>query len=319
MAVPTISSVTPSEGPAGGEVVVEVAGTDFRLPDPPPSTGPVPRPEFTTVEILFGTTTATRSAALSSTLAIARLPIHDAETVDVTIRNLDNDGDPIAGEEDTLAASFTFERPLIAGEGLESEGRIQNVVKRLISELRRQILEEVVHTWNVDWTDSPDDVVRETRIAKLPAILVIGPTAQLNRFFRSSERRRIEESEELVKLRRPASTMDLEFDVGVVADHTGQALRLLELVAQFAHRTPWLTCDRDPTDPSAGEIRYELDMTTGPSFEKRASASNVRDATMTFVVRGVDIGLIPGVPDDLVVDRTRVLSVVPTFVIQQFE
>ncbi len=318
MAVPTISSVTPTEGPTGGEIIVEIAGTNFRLPDPPVATGPVPVPEFTTVEILFGTVAATRSAALSATLAIARLPIHDPELVDVTIRNLDNDGDPIAGETVTSADAFTFERPQIAG-GVESDGRIQNVVKRFVLELRRQIIEEVVHTWNVDWTDTPDDVLRETRIAKLPAILLIGPTGQLNRFFRSSARRRIQESEELVKLRLPALTMDLEFDVGVVANHTGQALRLLELVAQFSNRNPWLTCDRDPTDPSAGTIRYELDLTSAPNFERRANASNVRDAILTFVVRGVDVGLIPGVSDDLVVDHTRVLTVDPTFEIQQVE
>ncbi len=318
MAVPTISSVTPAEGPSGGEIVIDVVGTNFRLPDPPPATGPVPRPEFSTVEILFGTTVATRSAALSSTLAIARLPAHDPGTFDVTIRNLDNAGDPIAGEEAIAAAAFTFERPRIAG-GIESDGRIQNVVKRLLLELRRQIIEEVVHTWNVDWTDSPDDTIRETRIAKLPALLLIGPTGQLNRFFRSSERRRIQESEALVKLRRPALTMDLEFDVGVVTNHSGQALRLMELAAQFFHRTPWLTCDRDPTDPSAGEIRYEMDLTDAPKLGRRASESNVRDASLTIVVRGVDVGFIPGVPDDLVVDRTRVLTVDPTFTIEQFD
>lgn len=318
MAIPTISSVTPSVGPSGGEIVVEVAGTNFRLPDPPPATGPVPRPEFSTVEILFGTTSATRSAALSSVLAIARLPIHDPGAFDVTIRNLDNDGDPIAGEEAIAAGAFTFERPQIAG-GIESDGRIQNVVKRFVLELRRQIIEEVVHTWNVDWTDSPDDTVRETRIAKLPALLLIGPSGQLNRFFRSSAPRRIQESEELVKLRLPALTMDLEFDVGVVSNHTGQALRLMELVAQFANRNPWLTCDRDPNDPSQGEIRYELDLIDAPNLGKRPSESNTRDATLSFVVRGVDVGLIPGVPDDLVVDRTRVLTVDPTFTIEQFD
>jgi hypothetical protein len=318
MAVPTISSVSPATGPSGGEIIVEVAGTNFRLPDPPPATGPVPRPEFTTVEILFGTTPATRSAALSSVLAIARLPIHDPEAVDVTIRNLDNDGVPIAGETATSAAAFTFQRPQIAG-GVESDGRIQNVVKRLILELRRQIIEEVVHVWNTDWTDSPDDVIRETRIAKLPALLLIGPTGQFNRFFRSQARRRIQESEELVKLRRNALTMDLEFDVGVVTNHGGQALRLMELASQFFHRTPWLTCDRDPNDPSQGEIRYEMDLTDAPSMGRRPSESNVKDASLTIVVRGVEIGLIPGVPDDLVTDRTRVLTVDPTFEIQQTE
>lgn len=56
MAVPTITSITPTSGHTGGQVLVEITGTGFQLDaDPPDGVIPVPEPPQT-VEVLFGTT-----------------------------------------------------------------------------------------------------------------------------------------------------------------------------------------------------------------------------------------------------------------------
>jgi len=44
MAVPSITSVTPSSGPTGGSLLIEIDGAGFRLPDPPGATGPTLAP-----------------------------------------------------------------------------------------------------------------------------------------------------------------------------------------------------------------------------------------------------------------------------------
>lgn len=314
MAIPTISAVSPALGHTGGELAVEITGTNFRLPDPPPAAGPVPVPEFSTMQVLFGTVQAREVSVFSSELAIARAPIHDPGIVDVVVKNLDDDGDPIVGEEATLAAAFTFARP-----DLSVKGVIEHVTKSLILELQRQVVAEVVHTWHTDWTDDPDDVVRITRIAKLPAIVVAGPSTPGNLFFRDNQRRKIRESAELVKVRRPPRTVDLVFVIGGVTEHDGQMLRLLEAVQNFFFRNGYLVVDRDFADPAAGTVRFEMTFDPGEDFSAgtEGNRSNVRDFAGTIVIRGVEIEGLQGFVDDMTIARTRELPEDPSISIEQ--
>src|SRR5262245_61737827 len=137
MPAPTITSLTPPTGPTGGRTLVEIAGTGFRLPPPPPPSGttPPPRP---TVQILVGGREATDVRVRASDRLTFISPIGDARPVDVILRNLDDDGAPIAGEEVTLANGFTYRMPALA-----AESDLARLVRTLLRELKRQVLPNV--------------------------------------------------------------------------------------------------------------------------------------------------------------------------------
>src|SRR5690606_11751880 len=101
MAVPTITAVTPSAGPAAGGDLVRVTGTDFAA----------------AVEVLFDGVPATVESLRDEagvSIADVRTPAHADENVDVTVRNLDGSGVPVPGEEESLAAAYRFLRARIA-------------------------------------------------------------------------------------------------------------------------------------------------------------------------------------------------------------
>src|SRR5262245_23027235 len=107
MAVPSISSITPSSGPTGGSLLVEIAGDGFRLP----TSSDVP-----SVRMLIGG----RAGRDVRVLAVDRLtclaPAADAGSVDVTLQNLDADGVVVPGEEVTAAQAFTYVLPQLTPE-----------------------------------------------------------------------------------------------------------------------------------------------------------------------------------------------------------
>jgi hypothetical protein len=109
MAVPTITSVTPSTVWTGGQLVV-VTGTNLRLPPDPPvsATGPLPDP-LPTVGVLVGSVEAKAVDVLSATMLSCNVPAADPSPAPVAmvVRNLDDAGVPIPGESATLAAAVT--------------------------------------------------------------------------------------------------------------------------------------------------------------------------------------------------------------------
>lgn len=83
MAVPTITSVTPPSGHAGGKALVEIVGTNFQLePDPDitdPDTVPLPPPD-PPIRVLFGSGASAREASaqvFSSTRILLLTPKGD--------------------------------------------------------------------------------------------------------------------------------------------------------------------------------------------------------------------------------------------------
>src|SRR5262249_54588382 len=129
MAVPSITSVTPSSGPTGGSLLVEIAGAGFRPPDPPPATGPVPA-SILTVRVVVGAQPARAVRVIAADRLSCVLPAADAGPVDVTVQNLDAAGAPIPGEETTLVGGFTF-----ILERLTPESDLARLVRTLIREL----------------------------------------------------------------------------------------------------------------------------------------------------------------------------------------
>lgn len=177
MAAPTITSLEPATGPTGGLTLVEVAGPSFRMPPAPSAMGPTspPRP---TVDVLVGG----RAATLVRVRAPDRLsfvsPPHDAGAADVVVRNLDDDGVPVAGEEATLAGGFTFVAPRLA---VESD--LTRLVRSLLRELKRQVHPNVSLTVQTDFDAETGDELHLTELASMPGLVLVGPELTENRFY----------------------------------------------------------------------------------------------------------------------------------------
>ncbi len=86
IAAPTVSSITPTSGPAGGGTVVTITGTDFT----------------TATEVKFGTTDATSFTVVNDTTITATSPAHAAGTDDIRVTT------PSGTSPNTAADDFTF-------------------------------------------------------------------------------------------------------------------------------------------------------------------------------------------------------------------
>jgi hypothetical protein len=300
MAAPTITSLEPASGPTGGLTLVEVTGSGFRMPPAPPASGPTspPRP---TVEVLVGG----RRAADVRVRAPDRLsflsPAHDADAADVVVRNLDDDGVPIAGEEATLAGGYTFVAPRLA---VESD--LTRLVRTLLRELKRQVHPNVSLTVQTDFDAETGDELHLTELASMPGLVLVGPELAENRFYSLNSAPEVPAGDGTALRRRVPYTVDLGFTLIGVADHTTELLNLMAAAQLFFHRNKYLEMDRDPANPLAGRVRYEIDFT--PDGDLRVTSqpneSNVRSFSGSFVIRGFDLEDLAGVPGDAVIERT---------------
>ena len=281
MAAPTLTGMSPATGPTGGGDVVRVTGSGF-APKVAVLLGDAP------AEVL----SVREEAGVS--LADVRTPAHADAVVDVTIRNLDEAGTPVPGEETTLAAGYRFLRPRIV-----SESDLTRLVRTLLRELKRQVLANVSMTVSIDYDDTTVDGMSVIAISQLPSLVLSGPKVVENRFFSTNEPHEDvvpgASGPELMR-RRPPYTVDLSFTLTAASDRTVELLNLMAAVATFLNRNRWVELPRDPDDPAAGTTRWEMD--PEGEFQTRLDGrDDVRVFSCGFVVRGFDID--EGLPLDV--------------------
>ncbi len=304
MAVPLIVSVTPAVGPTGGRNLVRLKTNDARLPPDPPATGFVGGTFLRTVRVEFGGIEATDVRVFSQGSVTCLAPIHDPGVFDIVLTNLDDDGDPIAGEVATKVDAYTFRRP-----NLTAQDDLTRLVREFIQQLKRQVIDEVSLTVHTDFDDSAADFLNIARIAKLPALVLIGPDITENRFFSTNAKQEIELPDGTVEIRRSPYTVDLLFECVGIAELDVQKLNLMAAFTKFINRNKFIEMDRDPADPSLGKVKYEMDFTEEggePSSTDRLNDSNVRSFTGNIIIRGFDLEDLAGVSDDLVTELSRV-------------
>jgi hypothetical protein len=300
VAVPTIDSISPATGPTGGLTLVDVVGSGFRLPLAPPASGPTPPPRVT-VEVLINGRRARDVQVLAADRLTARTPPGDAGVVDVIVRNLDDTGAPIPGEEATLPSAFTYEAPRLA---VESD--LTRLVRTLLRDLKRQVHPNVSLTVQTDFDAETGDELHLTELASLPGLVLVGPDLRENRFYSLNRPPEVPAGDGTAVRRRVPYTVDLGFTIVGVADHTTEILNLMAATELYFHRSKNLEMDRDPANPGAGRIRYEMDFT--PDGDLRVTSqpneSNVRSFSGSFVIRGFDLEDLAGVAGDGAFERT---------------
>lgn len=295
MPVPTITQISPNVGHTGGGELVEITGSGFQLWTIPQVNGPAGDDVWPTVDVRFGGAAARDVLVISPTRLMVRPPISPlpAEskaagegTVDVTVRNIDTAGATIDSETTTLANGYRYLRRQMA-----AESDLQRLVRTLVLEMRRQIIDNVSVTTHSDYDIDTADGLDVVDVATLPAIVVFGPTMQENRSYGYGgpvvEPRSANEFERIVQ-----TTDDLLFSMVCISDSKMESINLQAAVREFFLRNTWIEMARDPRDPSKGTVRYALDLDAGglapaPTSDQK---SNLRSFSGSFVVRGFSSG-----------------------------
>jgi hypothetical protein len=152
---------------------------------------------------------------------------------------------------------------------------------------------------SVDYDDTTADGLDILAISELPSLVLSGPNLSENRFFSDNQLR-----EEIVigpygvevRRRRPPFTVDLAFTLTIASDRTTELFNMMEAVARFLHRNRWLEMPRDPADPDAGAVQWEMDP-QGEFRPRLDGPDDIRVVTCGLVVRGFDID--EGLPFDI--------------------
>lgn len=219
------------------------------------------------------------------TLIELRTPPHEPGVVDVELLNLDATGHPILGERAVVPLAYRYERPAIA-----READLTRLIRQLLRELKRQIVANVSTSVSVDYDDFADGQ-SIIAMAKLPSLVLTGPTLRQNRFYSANEPHYdvVGTPTGLQAVRRkPPLTVDLVFGLTVASSRTAELFNLMGSVATFLNRNRWLELPRDPNAPERGAVRWELEA-DGDFRTQLASRDDLRVLTCGFVVRGFDV------------------------------
>jgi hypothetical protein len=185
-----------------------------------------------------------------------------------------------------LPLAYRFERPTIV-----READLTRVIRQLLRELKRQVVANVSASVSVDYDDTGADGPAVIAMAKLPSLVLTGPTLRQNRFYSANAAQYdvVGTPTGLQAIRRkPAMTVDLVFGVTAASARAAELFNLMGAVATFLNRNRWLELPRDPTDASKGTVSWELDA-DGDFRTQLASRDDVRVFTCGFVVRGFDV------------------------------
>ena len=303
MAVPTLSSITPTTGLSGGRPLVQLAGSGFRLPSPPNPTAPrasaYPKPP-PSVLVTFDGIAATRVQVVSETLLRCLAPKHSparlrgpdgnpvSGTADVVVQNLDDDGAPIAGETATLPAAFTFVRPR-----LDRPGTWIRALEGLAEALRQDLLENVVVNPPIDYNDDP--TAQQIKFSELPGLGIFSIA------FVDSERMNEARPQRyaaggVVEIRRAPLVRDMRADVVLVSNKIMELVNLMEAIEHAFRDGLRVVIDREYDDPGQGQITCACTFATPLSIGTRIGVSDVMTAEGTIVVHEILSSDMPGAP-----------------------
>jgi hypothetical protein len=281
MAVPEIQSIQPAHGPTSGGDVVLLRATHLA----------------SRVRVSFGSVRAqvlVQHEELGAFSVQVRTPAHPEGVVDIRLENRDAAGHAIPGEVAVLLAAYRYRRPVLV-----PEATLTRLVRQLLRELKSQVLENVSLSVNLDFDDTPEDGLDVIALGKLPSLVLTGPRLRPNRFYASNvpvERLVAGPSGLDIQRQRPPLTVDVEFSLTGASTSTIELLNLSTSLAAFFNRTRWIELLRDPSQPDAGTVRWEMDA-LGELRTDLDGKDGVRAFSWGLVVRGFDLD--EGLPLDL--------------------
>lgn len=290
MAVPTITDLSPNTGKTKGDNIIFINGTNFRLPPSPPHIGFLGGDQQKTVSVKFEGQESAWAYAASSEKIIARVPEylgpHDVNYpvgLDIRVANLDDAGVEIPSENVTLENGYSVDRPNLA-----IESYMQRVIRSFQHMFKRHVL---FNTFITSSRDAPNKALNDERFkAQLPAIFLIGPRTNTNRFKSSNLEDEQFDAGEWERRRFPV-TLDFEFDLEIHATKSRHLFGIEQaLILLFRDKTS-LVIENDPDDQSKGSTEYEIAMQwdTTPSTENEPNQSDIMSSTAIVTIEGVHV------------------------------
>jgi hypothetical protein len=252
--VPSIYTVDPIVGLASGRAIMTLNGWGYRLPPDPPE-GYVGDDVTPTVAVYVNGRLADAIAVLSSTEIQIIVPAYLGDpsamstAVDVLVKNLDDDGDPITGEEATLAEGFTYKHP-----DLTADSNYDWITRNVLRTLRRNLVDNVSISASPDFSSAPSTQV--TFVSGLPAVTLNGPKVRENKILRDNEIR-VENNGITGKTRKNTPfTADILYEIILIGRTKVESQNLMEATQRYFRRRPIFVFPAGPLDPT--EIECNL-------------------------------------------------------------
>lgn len=292
MAIPTILTITPNQGQTLGRTLIEITGSNFQLPPPPPDEGVVPvapptvRVTFDGVEALdVAVITQGRLIVLNPSGCENKNQINQRVGVDVVVENIDSDGDLIPGETVTETAGFTYFYPQ-----LHLQQDLLRFTREVMLDIRKQVHPNINLTIHTDYSSASKQAVQLTEIAEFPAIVLFGPDVLENRFYSTNTLSVVDEIDGEFTEQRESRTVDIGFEVMLLSDSTQQLLNLMHVFTQYLHLNKFFLWTPDPVNDPTTILELEMDVQPGGDirWDSEPNESNVRQARGSFLIRGFE-------------------------------
>lgn len=219
--------------------------------------------------------------------------------VDVTVRNIDETGIVIPGESVTAVKAWAPLRP-----NLSARSHMEVTLDTLLQWLKREVVKEVAYTTELDW-DEENGQLNVGYLARVPALLLTGLDWSKNREVLETlgqPAQQIDDpvTEGNVVIRRKVTLRDLTGTIVGVSDTIPEMVTMAQATSVFFDKNVKLEVPRNPNNPAAGVRAYEMLNTDELAMTPRPG-DNISFFTMGFLVRGVRVDTIPGLPDESVV------------------
>lgn len=305
MAVPTLTAVTPNAGHTGGQTLVEITGTGFRVPDYPPAEGVTETPA--TVRVTFGGDVGALVGVIDEETLLVLTPSHDESGVpatslneaiaasDVTVENLDDDGEPIVGESATLAEAFSFRKPIL---------NVPTTTERILKELQVQLQRalprgvELVYQPHTDYDDATGDALNAVRFTKLPGVGLTGLRTPKSQVAGDRGELVVPIDDERSVTRRAPIKRDAFLTVVAASDSTLELGRLELAIQQIFEKLTRVRIPLDIGDASRGYAEYDVLYGHGEvTHGDRQGVANVAAATGELQIVGIEETDLLGAPE----------------------
>lgn len=290
MAVPTISTVSPSVGPATGYTIIEITGTNFKVPSAPiavPMVTAVP-----TVKVLVGTEEALAVRVLSSTLVHAlappsrQSPRQDPPALSIVLSNLDSAGAVISGETVTKSSAYTYQ-PWKLGPS-RKDPPLLKVSVELISRFIREITQNVSVFTHVDF--GAENTGTYTILPELPSLamkLSFPRDVEFSQWDNGWEDVDDPNDASRVLRFRGQRTHMVLANITAAAEGLREAMFLVDGVLDSVQQDPYVTVEADPDLYPGERDQYLLEVDQQPRQGNNQGNSGIVVFSLAVRVRGV--------------------------------
>lgn len=285
---PSITSVIPNTGLTRGWAYVEIEGTGIDFHVVPAANTPLPIADpGPAVSVKFGGVEARNIRVVdegANQRIYCNVPAFGGDydllplAVDVEVENL------LTGGSDISIGAFTFTR-----ENLTRESDFVRLIREVVSIFRRQTIRNVSIRTHRDYDDDVSDGFNIPKRAKLPSIILNGPTLDLNTMaWRVGREDFIADGGEDGEEREYPRVWDLGFSCRVDCKSLVESLNIQNSIIRMFDVTTEIEILADPLVP--GEfVSYEIEPPRSYRWNNEGGSADIVGFEFDFVIEAVPI------------------------------